>query len=56
MATCGCKFYGNQHGSFYRFCEKHGPMFEQAAALVGEPLQDLFNRIIMEYCERLERG
>lgn len=54
MSACGCKFYGNQHGTYYRFCETHYPMFDGVAQMLGESLQDMFNRIIVEYLESKE--
>jgi len=62
MATCGCKFYGNQHGSFYRFCEEHGKVMELAAGRIARTPEELFNLVIADYClkvareEGLERG
>ena len=51
MKECGCKYYGNQHGSFISFCSKHLVLWCLAADAAGVSPQELFNRAVQEFAE-----
>lgn len=51
--ACGCKVYGNQHGSWMAFCRDHAGAIYAAALATGETPEQFANRVVHEYAARV---
>lgn len=51
--TCDCRFYGNQHGRYFRPCDVHMTLFEIAAKASGLSVDEWFNAVVLEHARRI---
>lgn len=53
IRRCDCRFWGNQHGHGYTFCERHGAWMEHIARAKGITVQEAFDEAIRNYVDVL---
>lgn len=51
MSGCGCRYYGNQWGTFYRMCEEHAKVASLVALSEGITLEQLLERAWEAYLQ-----
>lgn len=52
---CGCKYYGNQHGSFFQPCSTHTAVLDYVSKKAHQSRETMLNRIIMRYARSVVR-
>lgn len=53
MPNCGCHYWANQFGAGYVMCGDHSATFLAIAKAQNLEPEVLFNRVVLEYAERI---